>query len=46
MDIIKVITFGIIITVIISLISFYGGYAKNIAELIRIAAVSMMLVFL
>ncbi len=46
MDIIKVITFGIIITVIISLISFYGGYAKNIAELIRIAAVSMMLVFI
>ena len=46
MEIIQVILFGLIVTVLISVISFYGGYAKTYGDLIRMAAVTIFMIFI
>lgn len=46
MDIIKVVLFGLLVTVIIGVVSVYGGYAKTYGDLIRIAAVTIFMIFI
>lgn len=46
MDIIQIVAFGLIVTVIISVINFYGGYAKTYGDLIRMAAVTIFMIFI
>ena len=46
MDIVKVIVFGIIATLLINLVKHYGGYSKTYGDLLRIVTVTMMMIFI
>lgn len=46
MELLKIIVFGLIATVLISLINYYGGYSKTYGDLIRMAAVTIFMIFI
>ncbi len=46
MEILKIIAFGLIATVLISVVSYQGGYSKAYGELIRMAAVTIFMIFI
>lgn len=46
MDILKIIAFGLIATILIQLINYYGGNSKSYADLIRMATVILLMIFI
>lgn len=46
MEFLKIIIFALIATVLINLVSLNGGYAKNYGDLLRMAAVTMMMIYI
>ena len=46
MDILKLVAFGLTATLLIGLVSYYDGYSKMYGNLIRIAAVTILMIFI
>lgn len=46
MEILKLVGFGIAATLLIGLISYQGGYSKMYGDLIRIAVVTILMIFI
>lgn len=46
MEILKIIAFGLIATVLINVITCHGGYSKAYGDLIRMAAVTIFMIFI
>ena len=46
MEILKIIAFGLIATVLIGIVSYHGGYAKAYGDLIRMAVVTIFMIFI
>lgn len=46
MEILKIIAFGLTATLLIQLVNYHGGYAKAYGDLIRMATVIMMMIFI
>lgn len=46
MDILKIVVFGLVATLLINLVSYHGGYAKAYGDLIRIATVTIFMIFI
>lgn len=46
MEILKIIIFGLVATLLINLVNYYGGNAKAYGDLIRIAVVTILMIFI
>lgn len=46
MEILKIIVFGLVATLLINLVNYYGGNAKAYGDLIRIATVTIFMIFI
>ena len=46
MEILKIIAFGLTATLLIQLVNYYGGNAKAYGDLIRMATIIMMMIFI
>lgn len=46
MELLKIIVFGLIATMLINIVSCHGGYAKSYGELIRMATVIIFMIFI
>lgn len=46
MDFLKIIMFAVFVTIIINVVNLQGGYGKNIGDIIRIVAVTMMMIYI
>ena len=46
MEILKIIAFGLIVTMLINVVNYHGGYSKAYIDLIRIAAVTIFMIFI
>lgn len=46
MELLKIIVFGLVATMLISLVNYYGGYSKTYADLIRMTAVIIFMIFI
>jgi len=45
-EILKIIVFGLMATILINVVSYHGGYAKAYGDLIRILTVTMFMIFI
>lgn len=46
MEFLKIIIFAIIATIMINIVNFSGGFSKNYGDLIRIAVVTIMMIYI
>lgn len=46
MEILKIIVFGLIASILINIVSYHGGYAKAYGDLIRMVTVVLMMIFI
>ena len=46
MELLKIIVFGLIATILIRVVSYHEGYAKMYGDLIRMAAVTIFMIFI
>lgn len=46
MELLKIIAFGLTATVLIQVVSYYGGYSKTYADLLRMVTVFIMMIFI